>query len=471
MTAAPAVPGALIVGLSAGAVTGRNPLLGVTAAAALVYLVVVLRDLAVGVCLFLLVTFLDVVSRNQNLSLTKAAGAVLALSWLVASVKPRSPTRVMTTHVPWLTAAVVTFLAWSGMSAFWADSAGAAMRSTFRFGLDSLLIPITLCAVRERKHVRWLFAVFVLGTLLSVGWGLTQGKVAGGAAAQQIGRLSGANVEANVLATLLVVTMIFAGALAFVTRRAPLPRALAALATVTACAAFFGTFSRGGLIALGVVLLAGCLFAGSSRPAFVALVVAIALVGAVFLETTTSGAVQRLTSTSTSGRADIWKVGMSIVQAHPIVGVGSGNYMIVEPNYILAVSGPIHAGDFIIDNPYPAHNIYLELAAEMGVVGLTLFLSVVGLSIRAAVRATRIFQARGERDMEFLSRALVIAITGMLAADFFVSDQYSKQLWLLLALCPALLAIARDPPPIRVRALSRRLPATGQGLTAPAPQG
>jgi hypothetical protein len=26
--------------------------------------------------------------------------------------------------------------------------------------------------------------------------------------------------------------------------------------------------------------------------------------------------------------------------------------------------------------------------------------------------------------------------------DFFLSDQFSKQLWLLLALCPALLSIA-----------------------------
>jgi hypothetical protein len=35
-----------------------------------------------------------------------------------------------------------------------------------------------------------------------------------------------------------------------------------------------------------------------------------------------------------------------------------------------------------------------------------------------------------------------LALAGMLAADFFVSEQYSKQLWLLLALGPSLLAIA-----------------------------
>jgi hypothetical protein len=41
----------------------------------------------------------------------------------------------------------------------------------------------------------------------------------------------------------------------------------------------------------------------------------------------------------------------------------------------------------------------------------------------------------------------------MLAADFFASEQYSKQLWLLLAMGPALLALAqRAPDPSHPRA-------------------
>ena len=49
--------------------------------------------------------------------------------------------------------------------------------------------------------------------------------------------------------------------------------------------------------------------------------------------------------------------------------------------------------------------------------------------------------------MALLSRAVVVALVALLAMDFFLSDQFSKQLWLLLALCPAMLAIAaaREP--------------------------
>ena len=44
--------------------------------------------------------------------------------------------------------------------------------------------------------------------------------------------------------------------------------------------------------------------------------------------------------------------------------------------------------------------------------------------------------------MDALARAILIASIAVLAADFFLSDQYSKQLWLLLALGPAMLGLA-----------------------------
>jgi hypothetical protein len=45
--------------------------------------------------------------------------------------------------------------------------------------------------------------------------------------------------------------------------------------------------------------------------------------------------------------------------------------------------------------------------------------------------------------MEMIARATLVGLMGILAADFFVSGQFSKQLWLLLGLGPALLAMSR----------------------------
>jgi O-antigen ligase len=448
-----AAAGFLLVALAVGVLAGASPMLAIAVGGALVFTLIVISDLMLGVCLFLLVTFLDVVSTNQNISVTKGAGALLAGAWLATIATRPGSRRSLTSSEPWLVATMLAFLAWSAMSAVWAENSSAVAQSTFRFALDAMLMPIVFSAVRERKHVVWILAVFVVGALLSVAWGATHAAAAGSSSARQAGRLSGATVEANVLATLLIVCMVFAVALAMVLRRSPVARALSVFAALAAAAAFFGTFSRGGIVALGVVILAGCVYAAKWRRAFVALAIGVALVGAVFVQDTTSGAVQRLTSTDTSGRADIWKVGLRMVRAHPVVGVGSGNYTTAEPHYLLTSAGAIKNVNLILISPHVAHNIYLHVLAEMGVIGLALFLSIIGLSIRCAVKAVALFRARGERSLEILGRALVIAITGILAADFFVSEQYSKQLWLLLAIGPALLAIARGSP------VARRTPA------------
>jgi hypothetical protein len=61
--------------------------------------------------------------------------------------------------------------------------------------------------------------------------------------------------------------------------------------------------------------------------------------------------------------------------------------------------------------------------------------------------------------MEVLSRAFVLSLVGILAADFFVSEQFSKQLWLLIALGPALLGVAqREQGPALDQRLSRARP-------------
>lgn len=435
---------AALLGLTVviGVVVGMNPAVGIMLALAMVFVVVVTRDLALGVCGFLLLTFLDVVSSNTDLSLTKAAGAALAGAWLAALATRGAAGRNLVSGQPWLTAVVIAFLGWSALSATWALTPSSAVGSTFRFALNALLIPIVYSAVRTKQHVIWIYAVFVGGTMLSVAFGLATDPHAGTAAAAQTGRLVGARVEANVLATLLVIAIVLSGTLVLVLRRQRMGRWLALACAVAGLVALFATLSRGGLVAMAAVLLVGVLYGGRWRPAAIVFTVATLAVGAIYISST-PGAVQHLTSGSTSGRADIWTVGWRMVEAHPVAGVGSGNYRIAAPGYLL-YPGTIERDDFIIDVPYVAHNIYLHVLAEMGAVGLALFTALLVLCLGAAVRAIRIFRRRRERALEVMSRALVAVIIGSLVADFFVSEQYNKQLWLLLALGPALLAIARE---------------------------
>jgi O-antigen ligase len=143
-----------------------------------------------------------------------------------------------------------------------------------------------------------------------------------------------------------------------------------------------------------------------------------------------------------------------MVQAHPVTGVGVGNFKTSSVHYLLK-PGAIKRDEFIVDTPKVAHNTYLQVLAELGIPGLVLFMFIIVFSLSSGWRAARIFDRRGDLRMELLARGILVALVGLLAADVFISEEFSKQLWLLLGLCPALLAIANGksggelPPPVR----------------------
>jgi O-antigen ligase len=441
----------LLLVAAVGLVVGFNPLVGLLLALAIVFTLVVMWDLAVGLCGFLLLAYLDVVSGDSGLSLTKAAGALLIGGWVTASVGTREAKRDLLSGTPWLAVVLVGFIAWSALSAIWAASPSAALGSTLRFALNAMLFPIVYQAVRSERHLVWVLATFIVGALLSVAWGISHPAAGGASAANAAeGRLTGATSEANGLAALLMIAVVFAGALTYLfRRRMPAWSFAAAIAGTIGLVAFFATYSRGGIVAFAAALLVGLVYGGRLRPAIVGLTVAAVIVGlAIF--TSSPAATQRVVSTDTSGRTDIWTVATRMVETHPIVGVGSGNFSIVSARYLL-FPGTIERDDLILDTPKVAHNIYLHVLAEMGAIGIALFIGVLVLSLSAAVRAVAIFRRDDRRSLELLGRALVIAVVGNLAAEFFSSGVYSKQLWLLLALGPALLAIARQGRTERAR--------------------
>ena len=143
-----------------------------------------------------------------------------------------------------------------------------------------------------------------------------------------------------------------------------------------------------------------------------------------------------------TGRVDLWTTAWRMVQAHPIRGVGAGNFSVSSIHYLLE-PGAIRRDEFIIDTPKVTHNTYLQILAEGGVVAAALFLGILVLAIACMVRAALLFARLRDERMELLVRALLVALAGLLTADFFISEMFSKLLWMLLALGPPLLAIAQ----------------------------
>ena len=131
-----------------------------------------------------------------------------------------------------------------------------------------------------------------------------------------------------------------------------------------------------------------------------------------------------------------------MVDANPIAGVGAGDFVTSSVDYLLR-PGVIHRADFIVDNPKVAHNTYLQLLAELGVVGLVLFIAILASALGFAAKAARLFTRAGNGEMATLAQAILIATVGYLFAAFFDSREFSSDLWLLLSLAAAMLGLAR----------------------------
>lgn len=431
----------LAAGLVLGLLAGVNPTLALVAALALAFVVLVMADLTIGLCLFAVVIFLDVLPfGGVTVTFAKAAGLLLALSWLATLATRKEAENDFASAHPLFTYLLLLFLAWGAVSLLWAEDAGKGLESLYRYALNLVFFLIVFTGVRRREHAVWVLAAFLIGASLSAVSGVLDPAPPDNP--NDLSRLGGAGVDPNTLAALLVAALGIAAAFAAGWRYSPLVRVLSLGAIAFCAAGIFMSLSRSGLIALGVMLVAAVFLAGRWRPAAAVLLAVLALGAVGYFTTYADPMARERVTTAETGRTDIWAIAWRMVEANAWQGVGVGNFTVASIHYLLE-PGAIKRDDFIVGRPRVAHNTYLEVLAELGIVGLCLFLAIVACSLGWTLRAARAFRRLGDRRMELLTRALLISMLGLLASCFFLSEEFNKQLWLLMALGPALLAIAR----------------------------
>ena len=143
---------------------------------------------------------------------------------------------------------------------------------------------------------------------------------------------------------------------------------------------------------------------------------------------------------STMERLAHWGAGLRMFAAHPLLGVGAGNYDAAYSQYRYSCwpESLIHA-----------HNYYINAAAETGILGLLALVALVVVSLYAgwrAVLATRaaaappatVPQGSGRTRAEGEAHALALGLLGALVAIVihnFTDDLFVHAMELQLALC------------------------------------
>lgn len=438
LLAGAAVTAAALLGLLAVI----EPLAALGLTLAMAFVAISLASLAAGVCMLTVITFFDNLPGIQGATLSpaKIAGAILVVAWLLAISNRDQPTAFLARDRPFLAYAAAALVALAFASRLWATDGSAADSNAFRLALSVVLVFVVFSAVREPRDFRWIAWSFVGGAFLSAVVGLTTTSPEAGTAAAQEGRLAGGIADPNELAGILVPALVLA-AFGLAAVKSALGRWALMVCVITFAICLFLTESRGGLVALVVVLVASIALAGRHRPQAVVLGLVVAGLGVGYYSLFASHeALQRLTeffAGGGTGRTDLWAVALEIIGDHVVLGVGAGNFQIVEPAYATGTIS-LSSVNFIVDTPKVAHNTYLEVLAELGIVGLLAFAGLVLGCLSRLPSAIRSFARAGDLGDEALARGLFVGLLGMLAAYVFISGQYEKQLWLLLGLAAAL---------------------------------
>ncbi len=351
------------------------------------------------------------VLANSSVTLTWVAGAFAGCTLLLCGLmtgRLKAPPRA---GLYWL-----LFVLWAAASTVWAiDSSISMERLPTALTLFALYIAATSVRVTKKELSR-VALIAIAGAsaaalLMIVQFGhhvSHEGR----------GTLAVGNRDSNPNELAFSLLLPFSLALVGVSsEKSLLKRAALLSALVMVAAAIFLSMSRGGLFSLLVIGAVYLLRVGIRRRTLIAI-----LVLALPLLFVPGQFFDRLGEASTNrgtGRFDIWLVGFEVIKHDPIIGVGLANFPVAYQKVAgYAHVFPVHG--YIRE----AHNMYLSVLAETGVIGFVLLMTAI-VSQLITVRRSVASSPRNH-----LGIALEAACWGQLAAGLSGHIEWSKSFWI-----------------------------------------
>jgi O-antigen ligase len=257
-------------------------------------------------------------------------------------------------------------------------------------------------------------------------------------------RPAGSVGEPNYFAQILLIAAPL-GLFRFASERALSLRIVALACTVLSILGIAMTYSRGAAVAL-LVVGALIIYVWKVKPIHVA----IGLVGiALLVLTVAPNYVNRIISISDAqgfvsqdggqpkdrslrGRAAENLAAIAVFLDYPILGSGPGNFLKLYQFYVEDTGYYVQH----TTEERPAHNLYLNIAADVGICGLAAFLAIIVVQIRQLLRIRARHTEHGS-EIGSIATGLLLSLVGYLFAGLFLSLAYQRYFWILIALISA----------------------------------
>lgn len=285
------------------------------------------------------------------------------------------------------------------------------------------------------------------------------------------GAVGGFMENPNDLAMNLIVFMAPALMIVFHDRRA-FRRVVAAGLVLVMAVAIVLTKSRAGFIGIGAMGLVVVYYAMRERPA---IVFALLLAGIVATPVMPSSFWDRMASItnpdedqtgSRQQRIQLFKQGLQVFAENPITGIGAGQFV----NY---------DGDMMVERWRVTHNVWLQVAAELGIFGFAAFAFLVWRAFTSCFDARRALRgptrrnprapattltAQEQKIIDINAKGMLAGLVGWLVCAFFASVAFNWTFYYVFALAVAGRDIAREH---RAASEPASAPAAASAATAP----
>jgi O-antigen ligase len=378
-----------LAGVGLVAIWALPPIYVAAALVAVVSAAIVLLYPVGGLCLFAFAVpwGTAIPPHLGTVSVTEPIAAGLGFAWLVSKVSSRGRNAPAAPWAPF----ILLFLAAIVLSTTQATDLAASSRELLKWIEMAIIYVAGTHFIRREADLRLVVAAIVLAGVSQALLGLEQAGLHAGPASFLRGfqRAYGTFDQPNPFAGFLNMTLPLAVAMALL-ERSRVVRVLYSGAALTIGAGLLASGSRGAYLAAFAALIvmaalqwrralvaaltgAVALLAGGLLAAFGAIPLGpfAQLMSAVGLGNVSFGSVNDANFSAVE-RAAHWLAGVRMFASHPLLGVGIGNYSAAYPAY--------HPRGWYVSLEH-AHNYYINIAAEAGIAGLTVYILMVGSAL------------------------------------------------------------------------------------------